>query len=757
MHAPRLLIALALVTPLRVAAAFAGPPRDAEVLAEGPHAAGRAETDAGVIAGDDEKLESRLRRPGARGGRTSWQRAGWVRVAVRVDRLDDAVRAELHRAGLAIERAHTGHRLVEGWAPAEAVSALALLDVVQTVHPVERGRTRTGRVVTGGDAASRADLVRVLEGVEGRGVRVGVISDGIDGLGVSQNAGELPAVRVPAGCSPGDGAEGRAMLEIIHDLAPGAELLFASGIDSALAFVDAVECLQAAGAQVIVDDLGFFGEPYFEEGVIAAAVRQAVAAGVSFHTAAGNSAQLHYQGVFRTSKASRFHDFGQGAGVDNVNGIDVSTGGTVLCVLQWDNPFGAAGDDYDLVLLDRNMREVDASRTRQRGRGDPIEVVSGGADAVGVAIERRQGVARTLELFCVSDVRGMEHVTPDSSIFGHAAVGEAMTVAAIDVDDPGRDTVERFSSRGPVELAFPQRETRAKPNVAAFDGVATAVPGFQAFFGTSAAAPHTAAIAALLLERNPFLSPADIRATLMATAVDVGPPGFDFGAGAGRVDALAAVQATARPECFDDGACDDGDACTIDQCLRGRCVPSPAPCDDGDPCNGLERCEPASGTCVAGVSLPDGSPCPDGNVCNGDERCRGGTCAAATSLVCSDGDTCTGDSCDAATGCRFTPLGGVGSIACVLERGLPDCPGVTLPRGVERRFARAQKLIARSRPPTPVRRQRMLVRRAAATLRRASQVLARRRAALPAECVEALGAVLGDARTRARALARGRS
>src|SRR5262245_66191234 len=111
-------------------------------------------------------------------------------------------------------------------------------------------------------------------------------------------------------------------------------------------------------------------------------------------------------------------------------------------------------------------------------------------------------------------------MTAASSIFGHAAVTEAVTVAAIDADDPGLDTVERFSSQGPVRLAFPP-ETRAKPDLAGFDGVNTSVPGFAPFFGTSAAAPHVAAIAALLLERNPFITPATIRSVLNATAVDL--------------------------------------------------------------------------------------------------------------------------------------------------------------------------------------------------------------------------------------------
>jgi subtilisin family serine protease len=90
-----------------------------------------------------------------------------------------------------------------------------------------------------------------------------------------------------------------------------------------------------------------------------------------------------------------------------------------------------------------------------------------------------------------------------------------------------------------------------KPDVTAFDGVSTSVPHFEHFFGTSAAAPHSAAVAALMLAKNPTLAPADVQGTLKATAVDVDAPGFDHRAGAGRIDAHAAVDAV---PCVADGS-----------------------------------------------------------------------------------------------------------------------------------------------------------------------------------------------------------
>src|SRR5207249_11269698 len=139
---------------------------------------------------------------------------------------------------------------------------------------------------TEGDAASRADLVRA-QGYDGSGIVVGVISDGVDNGEQARATGDLPPITVPDDprCRRGHGDEGTALLEIVHDLAPGARPLFSQGIDSSVGFIESVDCLVAAGANVIVDDVGFFDEPFFEDGPVAAAVRRAVQAGVSYHSA----------------------------------------------------------------------------------------------------------------------------------------------------------------------------------------------------------------------------------------------------------------------------------------------------------------------------------------------------------------------------------------------------------------------------------------------------------------------------------------
>ena len=251
--------------------------------------------------------------------------------------------AKLQEVGVTVDGVELPRARVRGAVDPAALDAVAAFSWVRAVRPVDPAVVRAGSATTEGDAAARADLVRA-QGLDGTGVVVGVISDGIDHLQQAQQSGDLPAVTVPAGaCRRGSGDEGTALLEIVHDIAPGATLLFA-GVADSLGMSEAVECLTAAGADVIVDDLGFFGEPYFEDGPVAATVRAAVQAGVSYHSSAGNEAEQHLEQDFAGSEPPGslnpdVHDFGGG---DNTDAVLVPAGGSLTCILEWNDPFGAS-------------------------------------------------------------------------------------------------------------------------------------------------------------------------------------------------------------------------------------------------------------------------------------------------------------------------------------------------------------------------------------------------------------------------------
>jgi len=643
--------------------------------------------------------------------------AGRVRVFVRLAPLDDEALARLGAAGVEVEIVDRAGGRVQALVDARQLRDLAALPSVAAIRPAERGRPQTGSVTSQGDAAARADLVRAM-GYDGSGAVVGVISDGIDHVASAQATGDLPPLGVSTDprCRRGAGDEGTALLEIVHDLAPGARLFFSEGITSSLVFIDSVNCLVAAGANVIADDILYFDEPFFADGPLAQAVRAAVQAGVSYHAAAGNQAEAHVEQPFRAS-ANGFHDF-LGGPVDQADDMMIAPGVTLVCILQWNDPFGGSANDYDLFIFDDTLTTIRASSTgTQNGTQDPIEVAgvtntSGSAQVVKVAINKFSGADRVLEMFCL-DGDQQQYLT-DGSVVAQGALPEVVTVAAIDVSDPGQDHVEAFSSRGPAQIFFPAPATRAKPDLAGFDGVAIsnaggfpACPPFCAFFGTSAAAPHSAAVAALLLAKNPFLTPAAIQDALRTSAVDIGAAGFDQAAGAGRLDALAAAALVPVPECLTGAQCDDTDACTTDACNRGTCTHTPA--------------------------------------------------------VCADTDPCTVDTCDPAAGCRFSELPGLDSLSCALAEHLGPllpptasaAPGraARAARTLATRLGRAEHIVGKARRVRPER-ERALLRRARAIVIAMGRLAGRRKPEFGQTIVEAIVLETDAIASRIRALQR---
>ncbi|KAF0239979.1 MAG: subtilase family, partial [Chitinophagaceae bacterium] len=211
-----------------------------------------------------------------------------------------------------------------------------------------------GLTKTQGDSAIRANVVRSGFDVHGAGVKVGVLSDSYNtlpnnpALADVQN-GDLPGVGNPNGnITPVDviqdfplGArtdEGRAMLQIIHDIAPKSTLAFRTGFISAGDFAEGIRSMATAGCKVIVDDITYITEPFYKDGVIAKAVDEVVANGITYVSAAGNYGSKAYESTFVPGAApagmtGQAHVFGSGKVFQKLS----LAPGNYTIVLQWDD------------------------------------------------------------------------------------------------------------------------------------------------------------------------------------------------------------------------------------------------------------------------------------------------------------------------------------------------------------------------------------------------------------------------------------
>jgi Subtilase family len=498
------------------------------------------------------------------------------------------------------------------------------------LYGVGEGPCEGGSVISEGLGQLHVGEAREAFDLRGSGITVGVLSDSYDaateavatrakqdvasndlpGLASSCSDQQLP-VDVLQEFSPGAGEEagdeGRAMLQIVHDLAPHAKLAFATAFESEESFAQNIEALAApaseggAAADVIVDDVGYLEEPFFQDGPVAAAIDKVTSEGVTYLTAAGNDNLFDGSGneiasweapEFRDSggcpaavaaleefNGSHCMDFNPGAGTDRTFGITVEPEETLSLDLQWAEPWNGVLTDLDAVLLSASGKQILASSAEAnsgfKGTQRPVEIVewtneTEASETVQLAINRFSGLDPRLKFILMENGRGVSATEyPLSSggdvvgptVAGHAGAASAISVAAVPFNNSAK--VERYSSRGPVThyfepvegvtpaLPLVSPEEVAKPDVAATDCGATTffasfAGGIWRFCGTSAAAPHAAAVAALVRQAKPTLSGQQARDAVTESATAVGSFG-PAAAGSGLVNAFAAIDGLPAP------------------------------------------------------------------------------------------------------------------------------------------------------------------------------------------------------------------
>lgn len=475
--------------------------------------------------------------------------------------------------------------------------AAALRAKVAAAMTAQGGKRPTAILATNvseGDKTHRADVARAIFGFDGTGVKVGVMSNGVASLAAIQASGDLGPVTVLPG-QAGSGDEGTAMLEIVHDLAPGAQLYFATANPTIAQFAQNIKDLRTAGCDIIVDDVFYFVETPFQRGqapsvvsntnggLVTDAIATVTAAGALYFSSSGNEGNLDdntsgtWEGDFADggqvaapiTGTGNLHDFDPGAGVTAFNTVTVAA--SFVTTLHWSDPLGASSNDYDLFRLNSTGTAVLSSSTNvQSGTQDPYEQTTTAAAGNRIVIVKRTGAAaRFLHL---SVLRGQLTFGTVGETHGHSAtpVPFAYTVAATPAHGPfgappnpvgpypnpfnSSNLVELFSSDGPRRVFFNADSSAItpgdfsstggvliqKPDFTAADGVACATPGFNPFYGTSAAAPHAAAIAALLKSAVPAATQTQIQNALTSSAIDIQGAGVDRDSGAGILDAVAA-------------------------------------------------------------------------------------------------------------------------------------------------------------------------------------------------------------------------
>ncbi len=507
----------------------------------------------------------------------------------------DPAQVESQLRQLDVQHISVFSNLISGFLPVDRIKDAATLENVKFIR-ASRARAHTGSITTQGDFVQHSDLLRastVVPGLNGSGITVGVLSDSFACTSkVKSEAQDIATGDLPkdtqvlaeiSDCTSG-ADEGRGMAQLVYDVAPGSKIMFYTAFNGEADFANGILALQAAGAQVITDDVGYFDEPTYQDGVVAQAIDQVKAKGVAYFSSAGNSARQAFEAKFVDSgtvgaagadnAGEKLMSFTSADGKTTQNFLPISlpTGfrEQSLQILQWDQPYttGAPGSPG-------NSSSLDICLTDSTGTVIPGGFCSGatpvGTDSVAITGLVTDGVTgafgvqvgvvggtpppANIKIIFADDGGGSQadaaFATYSPTIQGHPGAAGANAVGAsyfranpvcLPAAYPNY-TVENYSSAGGDPILFDTSGkaitpvTRQKPNFVAPDGGNTTffaqilggrgdpilqcenAPGTWNFFGTSAAAPHAAGVAALLMQAQPKSTPDLIRQALQSTTI----------------------------------------------------------------------------------------------------------------------------------------------------------------------------------------------------------------------------------------------
>jgi hypothetical protein len=519
---------------------------------------------------------------------------GRLQIDVSFDCAQAAPTAQLAVAGMVLGTAVKAPPMcaVEGWVPVASIPALASLASVKMIDlphyrtprprnprhntaPAPATSASPSTTIDGnGITIMAADQFVTKTGVSGAGVTVGIISDDVHSIAVIQGRGELPAVNiVKPSANPTTHTtftdEGTMMLEEVHAVAPAASLAFC-GPDTYTEYVGCVTNLIAAGTTIVSDDLSFFlgFDTMSAQNADTQGVQNLLTSNpsVMLFTAAANNQQDYWQGPYTPDSSSATHTchgqtdtYFENFGTTHFN-VWTLSGASSLLILEWADPFGANVSNFDLYVLNTTGAMV----TCVPGAGSPDTfdaLLDGAIPAAGtywLAIGTPDGSLRGRFLKLIGTGDGADTFslnTPGAPSSPQDFATGVYTIGAVDGSDGVGANIEPYSNTGPIRLPLSTPATLPAPTVVApdaifVDTVGTTFPATNGvFFGTSAASPNAASVAALLRAAFPMLTP-----TATITAIESGATAIAaYGAvpngtiGYGRLNAIGALGAVPAP------------------------------------------------------------------------------------------------------------------------------------------------------------------------------------------------------------------
>ena len=425
---------------------------------------------------------------------------------------------------------NVGADYIEAYIPVSLLASASRQAGVISVRTIIPPQPAQGAVVSEGAAAHGAPAWHAA-GQKGAGVKIGVIDTGFEKFS-SLRGTELPST-VQARCytdigvftsnladceTPGD-QHGTAVTETIFDIAPEATYYISNGVSSWGDLKTAVEWMVSQDVDVINHSVGSIwggpgdGTSPFSNSPLRT-VDTAVGNGIAWVNSAGNEARATWFGDFTDTDADGWHNF---VGDDECNSVTLQAGERFTAQLRWDDSWGGANKDLELDLFDPAftppLRVAWSHITQAGGAADyPLEGISYTPiinRTYCLAARQFSGATPGWIQLQSFTSQTLEHHTLHHSIGSPAESANPGLLAVGAADWRDTSTIEWFSSQGPTP------DGRVKPDIVGADrgrtvAYRTASNPNGNFFGTSQSSPHVAGLAALVMQRFPDYSPAQV-------------------------------------------------------------------------------------------------------------------------------------------------------------------------------------------------------------------------------------------------------